>query len=138
MPPIAATDLDQNVVSTLKANFKAFNGALNAQGMTNIEVQAVCGDVFKIKSNPNDKQSVLTLLNPPYGRRLGRRSDAAVLYRKLGNHVASFPSRVAGLVCAPSLAVAAEFCSHLRNFAIAQRPFNHGGRTVYLVMFCRS
>jgi|LauGreDrversion4_2_1035121.scaffolds.fasta_scaffold00495_9 23S rRNA G2445 N2-methylase RlmL len=139
VPPVLAVDIDIEAVSQLKTNFQGFNSTLNALGLTNIEVTSLTGDMFDMDLGRSTriKSSTLILLNPPYGGRLGHRPETPRLYLRLASFITSLKGRIAGFILAPTLAVADRFSSSLSGFNIEQRPFNHGGKTVYLLSFCR-
>ncbi|MBM4251237.1 MAG: hypothetical protein FJ146_04660 [Deltaproteobacteria bacterium] len=139
VPAILAVDIDTQAVRQLKTNFQGFNSTLNALGLTNIDVTSMTGDMFEmdLERSTRAKGSTLILLNPPYGGRLGHRSETPKLYVRLASFVASLRGRIAGFILAPTLAIADRFSASLKGFTLEQRPFNHGGKTVYLMSFCR-
>ena len=137
--PIAVTFIENDAaqIPALRANATNFNEHLAAHGCEVVNFSVIHSDFFEC-TWPYQPGSLLFAINPPYGLRLEDRPHIERLYPRLAKTISGAPGSLAGFVLAPTEAVAQRFATGLKGMATHVRPFIHGGRTVYLVVFSRS
>jgi putative N6-adenine-specific DNA methylase len=116
---IFASDIDDTAISTLEHNIS------HHEFTRNIDIFKT--DFFSIhplKISPEKKGVVM--LNPPYGKRLGKKNDTNIFYREIGKKlVADFKGWRVGIIL-PSR----EFTSYL-GLKLELKPVFHGGLDIF-------
>ena len=137
IPSLTLLDIDGKSCENLIININGFNDVLSSHSIPPIPVKVIHGDFIKfdLEEYTRSAASTLILMNPPFGIRLGSKSSTELLYQQTGQKLANLHGVISGFVFAPTLAVANKLISQMKKFQIATRPFNHGGRNVYLVLF---
>ena len=99
--------------------------------------EIIPGDMFELKPNFTEDGSVLVLLNPPYGNRLGKNTSIGNLYEKLGRHLRqlldAYPGRIVGGCICPDESSWKRFLSGLNISNTQTHHFTHGGEEMRLV-----
>ncbi len=128
-PPVTFVELDQAQADHLKKNVLRFKDLA--------EIQVETADALKSPRTPKAKR-LFVPLNPPYGERLGKKSDTGDLFRRLAARLQGIDAEVRGFVFAPTEAVADQFTTALgTEWHLRKRAFNHGGRNTYMVTFAK-
>ena len=137
IPNLTLMDIDGKTCESLTININGFNDILSSHSIPPIRTKVIQGDVLKfdLEETTRTAESTLILMNPPFGARLGSKSSTGLLYQQIGQKLSKLHGVIAGFVFAPTLAVADRLISRMSKFQINTKPFNHGGRTVYLVLF---
>ncbi|MCX6108850.1 MAG: hypothetical protein NTZ90_04510 [Proteobacteria bacterium] len=130
-------DDDAAQVEALRINAANFNDHVTATGGEASAFTIIHSDFFECTWPAGDGHLFIAL-NPPFGLRLEDRAAVDRLYPRLAKTISGAPGALAGFALAPTEAVAQRFASGLKDMTTQRRPFNHGGRTVYLVMFSRA
>jgi putative N6-adenine-specific DNA methylase len=113
-PSIFASDLDPEATTMLEKNISNYEFGL----MINIAQT----DFFSIETEGFPKQKGVVLLNPPYGRRIGKKRFTSSFYKEIGKKLKTdFKGWRAGIIL-PSRSLAQTL-----GFNVQLKPFFHGG-----------
>lgn len=128
-PPVTFVELDQAQADHLKKNVAKFAEIA--------EIHVETADALESPRTPAASR-LFVPLNPPYGERLGKKSETLDLFRRLAKRLDGLEAEVRGFVFAPTEAVADQFSRALGDgWRLSRRAFNHGGRNTYQVIFSR-
>ncbi len=118
---IFASDIDKKAIDAIKQNIKKFN--------FNKNINIVQKDFFDIYPDKLTKQKGVIVLNPPYGKRIGNRSEISYFYNEIGKKlIKDFKGWRLGIVM-PEKRL-------LKNYKFQKtmiRSFYHGGLDIFLL-----
>ena len=130
LPKILLNEINAEAMKDLKENIESFPVPLQCQFQE--------GDFFEASPpSQHESGSLLVLLNPPFGARLGKQSDISYLYgrlaKKLKSDLESFKGRVIGSCICPSENTWKTFIQNLGGKGVETHHFSHGGEQMRLV-----
>ena len=117
-PDIFASDIDQGIIDNLKKNVSAYNFS----SVIKIDKR----NFFDIVPGRITKEKGIVVLNPPYGKRIGKKKKTRSFFLKTGAKLKKdFKGWSVGIVLPGK-----EFASVL-PFPVSLKPFSHGGLKLF-------
>lgn len=132
---------DARQVTGLQKNTNDFNAIITAATGAPLTFSVTHGDVFATPLPDTQRgDTLLALLNPPYGQRLGKGSSPIKQYGKIGQKLSEMPldRAVCGTILAPDAPSLQSFRRALEDFETKDHVVRHGGQKITALTFCRA